>query len=79
MAHRRHGVHRPHPWRGGPAFIQDTFPAQGLEAAWQSYQAVFLDPGAALDTRTKELITHGVAAQVLKWSTMLNGSQYDEE
>ncbi|MFY0991891.1 carboxymuconolactone decarboxylase family protein [Halomonas sp. C05BenzN] len=95
-----------------PAFIQDTFPAQGVEAAWQSYQAVFLDPDAALDTRTKELIALGVAAQVpcdycvyyhakaaqaqgaseaqiqealasaalvRKWSTMLNGSQYDAE
>jgi AhpD family alkylhydroperoxidase len=94
-----------------PTFIQDTFPAQGVEAAWQSYQAVFLDPDAALDAKTKELIALGVSAQVpcsyciyyharaaeaqgaseaeiqealasaalvRKWSTMLNGSQYDE-
>ncbi|EWH00341.1 carboxymuconolactone decarboxylase family protein [Halomonas sp. BC04] len=95
-----------------PGFIQETFPTQGIEAAWQSYQSVFLDPDAALDTRTKELIALAVSAQVpcdycvyyhtrasqahgasddeirgalasaalvRKWSTMLNGSQYDQD
>jgi AhpD family alkylhydroperoxidase len=93
-----------------PAFIQNTFPVQAVDAAWQEYQAVFLDPDAALDVKTKELIALAVSAQVpcdycvyyhrraaeaqganeaeirealasaalvRKWSTMLNGSQYD--
>jgi len=93
-----------------PAFIKDTFPAGGVDAAWNSYQAVF-DPEGALDARTKELIALAVSAQVpctycvyfhtraakahgaseaqikealgaagmvRKWSTILNGSQYDE-
>lgn len=47
-----------------PAFIQGTFPEQGVDAAWQTYQSVFLDPEAALDTKTKELIALGVSAQV---------------
>lgn len=47
-----------------PAFIQETFPEQGVEAAWASYKSVFLDPDAALDTRTKELMALAVAAQV---------------
>lgn len=97
---------------GAPAFIQATFPEQGVEAAWQGYQAVFLDPEAALDAKTKELIALAVSAQVpcgyciyyhtkaskaqgatdaeiqealasaalvRKWSTMLNGSRYDED
>ena len=95
-----------------PAFIQETFPELGADAAWRAYQAIFLDPRAALDPKTKELIALGVAAQVpceycvyyhtraaeeqgateaqikealasaatvRKWSTMLNGSQYDLE
>lgn len=47
-----------------PAFIQETFPEQGVEAAWEGYQAVFLDPDAALDQKTKELVALGVSAQV---------------
>jgi AhpD family alkylhydroperoxidase len=47
-----------------PAFIQETFPEQGVEAAWESYKSVFLDPEAALDTRTKELMALAVSAQV---------------
>ncbi|OOG24539.1 alkylhydroperoxidase [Thioalkalivibrio denitrificans] len=47
-----------------PAFVQNTFPEQGVEAAWESYESVFLDPDAALDTRTKELMALAVAAQV---------------
>ena len=49
---------------GAPAFIQATFPEQGVDAAWQGYQAVFLDPEGALDTKTKELIALAVSAQV---------------
>lgn len=47
-----------------PTFIQETFPEQGVEAAWDSYQSVFLDPEAALDSKTKELVALAVAAQV---------------
>ncbi len=95
---------------GPPAFIEKTFPAQGLDSAWDTYQSVFLDEEGALDMRTKELIALSISAQVpcdycvyyhtkaskahgatdaqikealaagalvRKWSTMLNGSQYD--
>jgi AhpD family alkylhydroperoxidase len=95
-----------------PAFIQNTFPEQAVDAAWQEYQAVFLDPDAALDVKTKELIALAISGQVpcdycvfyhrraaeaqgateaeirealasaalvRKWSTMLNGSQYDAQ
>jgi AhpD family alkylhydroperoxidase len=94
-----------------PAFIQDTYPTQSVDAAWDDYQSVFLDPEGALDARTKELIALAVSAQVpctyciyyhtraaqahgadeaqikeaiavasliRKWSTVLNGIQYDE-
>lgn len=49
---------------GAPAFIQGTFPEQGVDAAWQGYQSVFLDPEGALDTKSKELVALGVSAQV---------------
>lgn len=32
--------------------------------AWQEYQAVFLDPDAALDVKTKELIALAISGQV---------------
>ncbi len=96
---------------GPPAFIGKTFPAQGVDSAWETYQSVFLDEEGALDTRTKELIALAISAQVpcdycvyyhtraskalgatdaqikealaagalvRKWSTILNGSQYDQ-
>lgn len=47
-----------------PGFMQDTFPSQGIDAAWDSYQAVFLDPESALDPKTKELIALAVSAQI---------------
>ncbi|AGA34690.1 Alkylhydroperoxidase AhpD core [Thioalkalivibrio nitratireducens DSM 14787] len=47
-----------------PAFIQETFPEQGVTSAWESYESVFLHPDAALDVKTKELIALAVAAQV---------------
>jgi AhpD family alkylhydroperoxidase len=46
-----------------PKFIKDTFPEQGVAAAWQEFQAVG-NPNGALDAKTKELIGLGVAAQV---------------
>lgn len=94
-----------------PAFMKKTFPEQGVEAAWQEFQAV-MGPGTALEPKTKELIALAVAAQipcdycvhyhtaaakaqgasqaeikdalassalVRQWSTMLNGSEYDDE
>ncbi len=96
---------------GPPAFIENTFPAQGIDSAWEAYQSVFLHGEGALDTRTKELIALTISAQVpcdycvyyhtraskalgatdaqikealaaaalvRKWSTILNGSQYDQ-
>jgi AhpD family alkylhydroperoxidase len=93
-----------------PDFVRNTFPDQGVEAAWQSIQSVFTAPDAALDGKTKELIALAVSAQIpcdycsyahtvgaeahgatdaeirealatgaliRKWSTMLNGVQYD--
>ncbi|WP_290653347.1 carboxymuconolactone decarboxylase family protein [Aquisalimonas sp.] len=93
-----------------PDFVQNTFPDQGVAAAWESIQSVFTDPDAALDGKTKELIAVAVSAQIpcdyciyshtvgaeahgatdaeirealatgaliRKWSTMLNGAQYD--
>lgn len=45
-----------------PAFIEDTFPEQGVEHAWKEFQAV-MGPGA-LDQKTKELIGLAVAAQI---------------
>ena len=92
-----------------PQFMKDTFPEQGVSAAWQETQAV-ANPNGALDAKTKELIGLGVAAQVpcsycvyyhtkaarhvgatdaqikeaiavaaetRKWSTVLNGNNYD--
>lgn len=47
-----------------PTFIQEIFPEQGVNPAWQTYRSVFLDEEAALDARTKELIALAVAAQV---------------
>lgn len=93
-----------------PRFMQETWPEQGVDAAWQEFQAV-MNPDGALDGKTKELIGLAVAAQipcdycvyfhrkaaeqqgateeevkealasaalVRKWSTMLQGSQYDQ-
>ncbi len=93
-----------------PEFVQDTFPEQGVDAAWESIRSVFMDPETALDGKTKELIALAVSAQIpcdyciyshtraaeahgatdaeirealatgaliRKWSTMLNGHQYD--
>lgn len=95
-----------------PGFIQETFPEQGVDAAWAEFRAVMADPDGALDARARELIALGISAQVpcdycvyyhtlaarsagatdadirealavaatvRKWSTMLNGSQYDTE
>jgi AhpD family alkylhydroperoxidase len=92
-----------------PPFMKDTFPEQGLSAAWQEYQAIG-NPNGALDAKTKELIGLGVAAQIpctycvyyhtqaarhagatdaqikeavaaaaetRKWSTVLNGNNYN--
>ena len=92
-----------------PQFMKDTFPEQGLSAAWQEYQAIG-NPNGALDAKTKELIGLAVAAQIpctycvyyhtqaarhagatdaqikeavaaaaetRKWSTVLNGNNYD--
>jgi len=94
-----------------PAFIKNTFPEQGVSAAWEEFQAV-MGPDTALAPKTKELIALAVAAQVpcdycvyyhtqaakaqgasqaeikealassalvRQWSTMLNGSEYDEQ
>lgn len=95
-----------------PNFIQETFPAPGVDAAWENYQSIFMDEEAVLDGKTKELMAlavsgqvpcdycvyyhteaakaHGatdaeikealaVAGLIRKWSTILNGSQYDED
>jgi len=43
--------------------MKDTFPEQGVSAAWQEYMAVG-NPNGALDAKTKELIGLGVAAQI---------------
>jgi AhpD family alkylhydroperoxidase len=92
-----------------PKFMKDTFPEQGLSAAWQETLAVG-NPNGALDAKTKELIGLAVAAQIpctycvyyhtqaarhagatdaqikeavaaaaetRKWSTVLNGNEYD--
>jgi AhpD family alkylhydroperoxidase len=97
--------------REPPAFIKNTFPEQGVSAAWEEFQAV-MGPDTALAPKTKELIALAVAAQVpcdycvyyhtqaakaqgasqaeikealassalvRQWSTMLNGSEYDEQ
>jgi AhpD family alkylhydroperoxidase len=90
-----------------PAFMKDTFPQQGLSAAWQEQKDLMKGD---LDAKTKELIGLGVAAQIpcgycvyyhtqaakhagatdaqikeaiavaaltRKWSTVLNGNNYD--
>jgi|GEM_PF-1043224 len=95
-----------------PNFIQETFPQQGVDSAWESYQSVFFGADAVLDGKTKELMALAVSAQVpcdyciyyhtraahahgatdaevrealavagliRKWSTVLNGAQYDSE
>jgi AhpD family alkylhydroperoxidase len=92
-----------------PKFMQDIYPKDALNPAWQEFQAVM--GKGALDAKTKELIglataaqipcryciyyhtqaakSHGAsdeeirealasAALVRKWSTMLNGMEYDE-
>lgn len=46
-----------------PQFMRDTWPEQGVEAAFQEFQAV-MDPDGALDAKTKELIGLAVSAQV---------------
>ncbi|WP_290632635.1 carboxymuconolactone decarboxylase family protein [Aquisalimonas sp.] len=95
-----------------PDFVRDTYPEHGVDAAWEGIKSVFMDPDAALDGKTKELIALAVSAQIpcdycvyshtrgaeahgatdaeirealatgaliRKWSTILNGSQYDME
>ncbi len=47
-----------------PQWMQDVFAGHELQAAWQDYQAVFNNPDAALDAKTKQLIGLGVAAQI---------------
>lgn len=92
-----------------PQFMKDVMPPSSLAPAWQEYMAIN-DPKGALDTKTKELIGLGVAAQIpcgycvyyhtqaarhagatdaqikeavaaaamtRKWSTEMNGNQYD--
>ncbi len=94
-----------------PRFIQETWPEQGVDAAWQEFQAI-MNPDGALDGKTKELIGLAVSAQipcdycvyfhrkaaeehgateeeikealasaalVRKWSTVLQGAQYDQD
>lgn len=46
-----------------PPFMKDTYPEQGVAAAWQEYQAIG-NPNGALDAKTKELIGLAVAAQI---------------
>jgi AhpD family alkylhydroperoxidase len=46
-----------------PQFMRDTWPSQGVDAAWQEFQAV-MAPDGALDAKTKELIGLAVSAQV---------------
>jgi AhpD family alkylhydroperoxidase len=46
-----------------PQFMRDTWPEQGVDAAWQEFQAI-MDPDGALDAKTKELIGLAVSAQV---------------
>lgn len=46
-----------------PKFMKDTYPEQGVGAAWQESQALS-NSNAALDAKTRELIGLGVAAQV---------------
>lgn len=45
-----------------PPFIQETYPAQAVDAAVAERKLVMLD--GALDSRTKHLIALGVAAQI---------------
>jgi AhpD family alkylhydroperoxidase len=92
-----------------PKFMKEVMPPDSLASAWQEYMAIN-NPNGALDTKTKELIGLGVAAQIpcgyciyyhtiaakhagatdaqikeaiaaasmtRKWSTELNGNQYD--
>lgn len=47
-----------------PSFMQKTLPGPAVEGAWQEFQAVMLDPDAALEIRSRELIALGIAAQV---------------
>ncbi len=47
-----------------PQWMQDVFTGPELQAAWQDYKAVYHNPDAALDAKTKQLIGLGVAAQI---------------
>lgn len=47
-----------------PAFMKKTFPEAAVKAAFEEFQAVMTSPDAALDPKTKELISLAVAAQV---------------
>lgn len=49
--------------QSAPQFMQETFPEQALEGAWQEFQAI-MDPDGALDAKTKELIALAVSAQI---------------
>lgn len=46
-----------------PQFMHDTFPEQGVSAAWAEFQAIS-GPDAALEPRVTELIGLAVAAQI---------------
>ena len=46
-----------------PEWMKQTLPDQALKPHWDEYQAV-LNPGGALDAKTKQLIALGVAAQI---------------
>lgn len=48
---------------GAPKWMQETFPADALAAAWTEFKQV-MNPNGALDDKTKELIGLGVAAQI---------------
>ena len=46
-----------------PAWMKKTLPEQALKPLWEEYLAV-MNPTGALDGKTKQLITLGVAAQI---------------
>jgi AhpD family alkylhydroperoxidase len=46
-----------------PQFMKQIYPEQAVTAAWNEFQAL-MGPNTALDSKTKELIGLGVAAQI---------------
>jgi AhpD family alkylhydroperoxidase len=46
-----------------PQFMQDTYPKQALQAAWEEYQVVY-GPDGAIPPKLKQLIGIAVAAQI---------------